>query len=329
MAKVTIQQVAQAAGVSKGTVSRVLNGRDDVNATTRRQVLGVVERLGYVPDPGARKLARGERHVVGIASYNDEPPYGPYYMILLDAIQEAFLGEGYTARLLEPARGGLPADAADGLILLGIHIDDPRPDRLRAAGTPFAVVGEAASGAAWVDVDNAGGTRQVVEHLVKLGHRRVVHLGGAPTGQAAHERLAAHLSVLRASGFPEDRRLVLDGGFTELGGYRAIRRALAQGLEFSAVAAASDEMALGAIAALEDAGLRVPWDVSVTGFDDLPFAARSGPPLTTVRQPIRDVGRCAARLLLDRLAGRPARGEILPVRLVVRSTTARHVGPGP
>lgn len=329
MARVTIQLVAQAAGVSKGTVSRVLNGRDDVNALTRQQVLGIVERLGYVPDPGARKLARGDRHVVGIAAYNGETPYGPYYSVLLDAIQEAFMGEGYTARLLEPDRDDLPVEVADGLILLGVHLDDPRPQRLAAAGTPFAVVGQAAQGHAWVDVDNAGGTRLAVEHLANLGHRRIVHIGGAATGQAAHERLEAHLATLLARGLPQERQLVLDGGFTELGGYRAVRRALEDGLEFSAIAAASDEMAIGAVAALQDAGLRVPWDVSVTGFDDLPLAARAGPPLTTVRQPIREVGRRAARLLLDRLAGRPPRHEILPVELVVRSSTGRHAGPGP
>ncbi|HEX2864094.1 MAG TPA: substrate-binding domain-containing protein, partial [Deinococcales bacterium] len=158
------------------------------------------------------------------------------------------------------------------------------------------------------------------------------HLTGALAGQASYQRLRAYRETLAASGMPDDRSLILDGNFTELGGYRAVRRALAGGLNFTAIAAASDEMAFGAMAALEDAGLHVPWDVSVTGFDDLPPARNAKPQLTTARQPIRDVGRTAARLLLEQLAGEPPREVILPVQLIVRaSSSARlpaHAEPG-
>lgn len=325
MARATIQEVARAAGVSKGTVSRVLNSRSGVNDATREAVLGVVERMGYVPDPGARKLARGNRHVVGIALHQDDAPRGFYYGLLQDAIQEAFLGEGYTARVLEAGPDGLPEGEADGLILLGVHLDDPRPARLRARGLPFVVVGQALDDTSWVDVDNAAGITEAVGHLAKLGHRRVAHLSGAQSGQAAYQRMAAYLACVKSLGLHEERRLTWDGGFSEVGGYRAVRRALADGVEFSAIAAASDEMALGAVAALEDAGLRVPWDVSVTGFDDLPLAGRSNPPLTTVRQPVREVGCRAAGLLLERIGGGPVRTEVLPVQLVVRSSSAARL----
>lgn len=328
MSKVTIQEVARAAGVSKGTVSRVLNARDGVNDDTRQTVLHVVKRMGYVPDPGARKLARRGRHLVGIAPSFDDTLVSPYYTILLDALQERLFGEGYTARIMEPGEDGLPKGEADGFVLLGIHQGDPRPTQLARREARFVAVGRSAPGVSWVDIDNQGGMREVARHLAALGHRRIAHLTQATSGQAASQRLDGYLETLREAGIPEDRRLVWDGGFTELGGYRAVRRALESGLEFTAIAAASDEMAYGAIAALEDASLRVPWDVSVTGFDDLPASARRNPSLTTVRQPIREVGARAAQLLLERLAGKPERIDLLPTQLVIRASSTACIAPG-
>ena len=328
--KVTIQEVARRAGVSKGTVSRVLNARDGVNGETRAEVQRIVAELGYVPDPGARKLARQGRHQVGLAISSDDVLYAPYYAILLDALQERLILEGYAVRVLETSPDGLPSEDADGLVLLGVHLDDPRPAKLLARGTPFVMVGRMhldaheneLEGVAWVDIDNAKGLTEAVRHVVKLGHTRIAHLAGSNTGQATLERQDAYLIGLSEADLPLDRKLVWDGEFTTLGGYRAVRRALAEGLEFSAIVASSDEMAVGAIAALEDAGLRVPWDVSVTGFDDLPLAAMHRPALTTVHQPIREVGRYAAALLLERMAGKPARSKLLPTHLVVRASSA-------
>lgn len=322
MSKVTIQEVARAAGVSKGTVSRVLNARDGVNDDTRETVLHVVKRMGYVPDPGARKLARRGRHLVGIAPSFDDTLVSPYYTILLDALQERLFGEGYTARIMEPSEDGLPKTGADGFVLLGMHVGDPRPAQLARREAKFVAVGRSPLGVSWVDIDNEGGMREAVRHLIAFGHRNIAHLTQATGGQAASQRLDAYLEALREAGVPEDRRLVWDGGFTELGGYRAVRRALESKLEFTAVAAASDEMAYGAIAALEDAGLRVPWDVSVTGFDDLPASARHNPSLTTVRQPIREIGSRVAQLLLERLAGKPERSDLLPTQLVARASSS-------
>jgi LacI family transcriptional regulator len=308
----------------------VLNDRDGVNDDTRATVQRVVDELGYVPDPGARKLARQGRHQVGLAASSDDVLYAPYYALLLDALQERFINEGYAVRLLETGPDGLPVESADGLVLLGVHLDDPRPAKLLARGIPFVMVGRAhlaahedeLDGVSWVDIDNTKGLLEAVRHLVKLGHTRIAHLAGSNTGQATLERHEAYQTGLAAAGLTVDRRLVWDGEFTTLGGYRAVRRALSDGLEFSAIVASSDEMAVGAIAALEDAGLRVPWDVSVTGFDDLPLASQHRPPLTTVHQPIREVGRHAAALLLERMAGKPARSKLLQTHLIVRASSA-------
>ncbi len=317
MAKVTIQEVARNAGVSKGTISRVLNGRDGVNPETRILVLEVVERLGYVPDPGARQLARRGRHVIGLALDSDERRGSTYYGVLRDALEERLSNEGYSTQI---QRSNETLTDLDGVILLGVHLDDPRPGQLEAQGIPFTIVGRSLDRQAWVDVDNHGGLRAAVQHLINLGHQHIVYLGGAHTGQASVQRLEGYRAAMQSSNLEIKRTLIWDGDFTELGGYRAVRRALAEGLEFTAIAAASDEMAIGAIAALEDAGQRVPWDVSVTGFDDLPIAARVN--LTTVRQSIHDVGIRAAELLLERMSGKPASSALIPTSLIVRQSTA-------
>jgi LacI family transcriptional regulator len=316
MSKVTIQRVAQEAGVSKGTVSRVLNARDGVNEDTRILVQGVMDRLGYVPDPGARNLARRGRHVIGLMLDDDLRRGGTYYGILRDALEDCFSSEGYYTRVFDTDSDENP----DGIILLGVHLDDPRPATLEKRGVPFVMIGRSLHNKSWVDVDNHGGLRDAVRHLIALGHRRIAHITGAHTGQASVQRLEGYAAALEEASLVADSGLVWDGDFTALGGYRAVRRALAEGIEFSAIASASDEMAYGAIQALEDAGKRVPWDVSVTGFDDLPIASRIN--LTTARQPIQNIGKCAAELLLERMAGKAPRYQLVDTNLVVRGSSA-------
>ncbi len=317
MSKVTIQEVARNAGVSKGTISRVLNGRDGVNPDTRSLVLGVVERLGYVPDPGARQLARRGRHVIGLALDSDERRGSTYYGILRDALEERLSSEGYSTQI---QRENQLATDLDGVILLGVHLDDPRPTLLEQQRTPFAMVGRSLERQSWVDVDNHGGLLAAVKHLTNLGHKQIAHLTGAHTGQASVQRLEGYRAGMQSAGLELNKQLIWDGDFSELGAYRAVRRALDANLSFTAIAASSDEMAIGAIAALEDAGQRVPWDVSVTGFDDLPMAAKAN--LTTVRQPIFDVGIRAAELLLERMSGKPASSALVATTLLVRHSTA-------
>jgi LacI family transcriptional regulator len=320
MSKITIQRVALEAGVSKGTVSRVLNARNGVNEETRVLVQSVVDRLGYVPDPGARQLARRGRHVIGLMLDDDLRRGGTYYGILRDALEDCFSSEGYHTQIFDSDRQDWLETPPDGIILLGVHLDDPRPSLLEKQRVPFVMIGRSLLNKAWVDVDNQGGLNDAVRHLVALGHRRIAHITGAHTGQASVQRLAGYTAGLEAAQLEVDSALIWDGDFTALGGYRAVRRALQSGVSFTAIAAASDEMAFGAIQALEDAGMRVPWDVSVTGFDDLPIAARIG--LTTARQPIQSIGKCAAELLLERMAGKAARHQLIQTSLVVRTSSA-------
>jgi LacI family transcriptional regulator len=325
MTKVTIQEVARAAGVSKGTVSRVLNAREGVHEDTRVNVLGVMNQLGFVPDPGARNLARRGKHVIGLSLDGDERRGNPYYGILRDALEARFSSEGYTTQIFSAYNPALLEGVSDGVILLGVHLDDSRPSQLEVRKIPFVMVGhslEHAEKAPWVDVDNISGLLEAVRHLTKLGHKKIAHLTGAPTGQASRQRLEGYREGLSEHKIKFSPQLIWDGEFTEVGGYRAVRRALASKLEFTAIAAASDEMAFGAIMALEDEGLRVPWDVSVTGFDDLPSSSYVHPALTTVKQDISKVGTRAAEMLLECMAGKKVASALMPVQLIVRASSA-------
>lgn len=322
MTKLTIAKIAELAGVSTGTVSRALNGRPGISEDTRDNVLSIVQQTGFVPDAGARRLARKTSHLIGIAPFSEHTPRNPYYALLLDAVQERLYLSGFVARVLDPDSAPARQKCA-GFIVPGLHLDDARVGRLQRLNLPVAVVGQVAERVAWVDVDNAAGQRLALKALLAHGHTRVAYLTGRPEGQTTEARKGAYLQALRAAGLEPDPALLLEADFTELGAYRAVRRCLEQssGLPFTALAAASDEMANGAMQALADLGYRVPQDVSVTGFDDLPFARNLRPALTTVAQPIGDIGHTAAELLLEQIQGLPPRQVVLPTGLIVRAST--------
>ncbi len=314
----TIQDVASAAGVSTGTVSRVLNGRPGVKASTKVVVLEAVTRLEYRPDTAARQLSGGRTKRIGFHVSAHNSRFSPFYMLFTEHLIAGLEKDGYRLDDIPSRPDGLPAQLPDGMVLFGVHDDDLRIPYLEAQGVPFVLEGHA-PGQRWVRADDYSGGRQATEHLVRLGHTDILQLGGDPSGQAAFDRLRGYRDVLAENGLMTLEPL--SGSFSVLGAYRAVRRALDAGIQFSALFAASDEMACGAIVALEDAGLRVPGVVSVVGFDDLP---EFGEGLTTVRQDIAKVAETAVALLKEGLAGEPVRHEIVPVQLVVRGTTARR-----
>jgi len=316
----TIQDVARAAGVSTGTVSRVLNNRSGVKAETRRAVLSAVERLNYQPDLAARELSFRQPKRIGFNISAHSGHFSPFYMLFLQHLIAGFQADGFRLEEVPTRPDGLPERLADGMVLFGVHDDDPRIPYLRAQGVPFVLAGHAA-GERWTRADDYGGGRQATEHLLRLGHTEIVHVSGDLSGQAAFDRYAGYRDALLEVGREPPGTFLLNGNFTTLGAYRAVRRAYEGGLRFTAAFAASDEMARGTVAALEDAGLRVPTDVSVVGFDDLP---EFGEGLTTVRQDIGRVAAAAVTLLKEGLRGEPVRHDVIPVQLVVRGTTARR-----
>ena len=321
--KLTIHDIAKAAGVSTGTVSRTLNGRSGVNPQTRQRILELVQRLGYVPDVGARRLARGATSVIGITRYADTSLRNPYYTLLVDAIQAALVGSGYGVHILG-SDAELEHGEFVGVIVAGVRLEDTRLEYLKSRSQmphgrmPFVAISAGDGDVASVELDNRAGMLEVIAYLAAKGHQKIAHMTGHPIGRDAQARLEAYREGLQAAGL--EFQMVLDGGFTELGAYRAMQRALRDGVEFTALTCASDEMALGAMLALEDGGQRVPQDMAVTGFDDLPLESFSLAQLTTVHQPLLEIGRTAALLLLEQLAGQAPRSVIFTPRLIVRQT---------
>jgi DNA-binding LacI/PurR family transcriptional regulator len=331
---VTLDQVATAAGVSRATVSRVVNGNPKVAPDVRRTVEREVERLGYVPNPAARSLVTRRSDSVGLVIA--EPAVrlfeDPFFPRLLRAVGAELGNRELQLVLLMPQSAKdehrieryLAAGHVDGALLVSLHGDDPLPARLAAHGVPVVVGGRPPDGArvSFVDVDNVQGARAAVEHLVKRGRRRIGTIAGPRDMAAANDRLAGYREALSAAGYAADGALEQTADFTQEGAEAATRKLLAAAPAVDALFVASDLMAVGALRALRAAGRRIPDDVAVVGFDDS-VAPTLDPPLTSVRQPIEEMGREMVRLLVDRGSDEVAvpRRVILDTRLVIRRSS--------
>jgi LacI family transcriptional regulator len=332
---VTLREVAAAAGVHTGTASRALNPetRGLVNGETARRVLDVAASLGYRPNPIARGLKTNRSFTVGVVVPDLRNPLFPP---IARGIEERLEPAGYTSLLAntdnEPERERLSFDAlrarqVDGYITATARREHPLLQEMAASGQPLVLVNRATDddGLPSVVPDDRDGMRQAVEHLVALGHRRIAHLAGPFSLSTGVHRNEGFAEALEAVGLDLDPGLVVAGNrYAESEGARQCRELLAAAHDFTAVIAGNDLLALGCMDALAEAGLSCPGDVSVVGFNDMDWSARFTPPLTTVRVPHQRLGMEAADLLLERLADphTPARHVVLPVKLVVRGSTA-------
>jgi DNA-binding LacI/PurR family transcriptional regulator len=333
--KATLDGVARAAGVSRATVSRVVNGSPKVSPDVRRTVERAVARLGYVPNPAARSLVTRRSDSVGLvitepASRLFEDPFFPR---LLRGISAELSARNLQLVLLMPEDAAaevrleryLAAGHVDGVLLVSLHGDDPLPAYLQGRGVPMVVGGRPPEGvkASFVDVDNREAARTAVRHLAGLGRRRIATISGPLDMGAGIDRLDGYADGLAELGRGRDERLITAGDFTYEGGAAAMRRLLAAAPDLDAVFAASDLMAAGALSALRTAGRSVPDDVAVVGFDDSPLAAATEPPLTSVRQPIEEMGRELVRLLAESLerSQRATRRVLLSTELVPRASS--------
>ncbi len=344
----TSADVAARAGVSRTTVSFVLNDRPGTNISpsTRVRVLEAANELGYHPHASARGLAGGKSHTLGfVLRQSPEQVAGDAVLVeTLRGLASAARTAGFRVIVepLDPTDGTydalLRAQHTDGIVVSGPRIDDTGLVRLAHDGFPIVLQGslpgiEAPS----VDVDNVLGARLAVDHLIGLGRRRIACITNAPLAYtAAQERLDGYRMALDDAGIGYDESLVAIADFDAGSGHRAMASLLNAGVgRLDAAFVASDVVAFGAIAAIREAGLRVPDDISVVGFDDIPLAAFYDPPLTTIRLPAYDLGLAAGAALLDRVAGRPVPDRsLLPTELIVRSSTApkskpEESGPGP
>ncbi|MFG3345937.1 LacI family DNA-binding transcriptional regulator [Streptomyces sp. NPDC048018] len=333
----TLEEVAARAGVGRGTVSRVINGSPRVSAQARAAVDRAIEELGYVPNQAARALAGSRTDAIALVIPETEARLfaEPYFLDIIRGVS-AELGEADKQLLLTLVRTErerqrfeqyLAAQRVDGVLLASVHADDPLPDLVRELGLPVVLNGRrsADESAAYVDSDNAGAGRAAVAHLAGRGRRRIATITGPLDMDVARARLDGYREGIAAAGLAPDDLLVATGDFTEEGGRRAMRELVDRAPDLDAVFAASDVMAAGARGVLREAGRRVPEDVALVGVDDSAVARLMDPPLTSVRQPIEEMGRTMARMLLDRIAA-PAetpdvQRHVLPTELVVRDSS--------
>jgi LacI family repressor for deo operon, udp, cdd, tsx, nupC, and nupG len=331
---VTIEEVAQRAGVSTATVSRALRGLPHVSAQTRATVTKIALDLGYVASKSASNLATGRTRTVAVVT-----PWISrwFFSHLVEALERELNREGYDVLLfvLPPTESGgerpdfdpdVLRHRVDAVVVLTVPLTGTELDRLRRLGLPIAFVGGSVPGLLSVRIDDLAIGRMATEHLLALGHRRIGHINGDPEEplnySAPVDRRAGWLSALRSGGGVVDPRLNTPGMFTVEGGRRAMERLLELPEPPTAVFAASDEMAFGAMAAARTAGLDIPRDLSIVGVDDHELAGLFG--LTTIAQPVVEQGRSAAALLLQTLRSGEAGHEhrVLPVTLVERRSTA-------
>ncbi|MFD1830741.1 MULTISPECIES: LacI family DNA-binding transcriptional regulator [Streptomyces] len=333
--RVTIADVARAAGVSKSTVSRVLNSKGEVDARTARRVRHVIDRLGYVPSSRAVGLARGRGRTLAVLTPSLSWPWAAEVLQgAVDAVEAAGYGlllftRGRGRESMARFAGQVSASAFDGLLVVEPEWQIEAAATLHRTGLPVVLVDDRARHPSFpcVATTNALGGELAARHLLALGRRAPLVVTGPQRFGSVRDRLDGFVRTLEAHGVEHDPRRTVEGDFTVRSGAEAVEKLLADGQDLDAVFAHNDLGAAGALQALRAAGRRVPEDVAVVGFDDVPLAACTDPPLTTVRQPLRELGAAAADLLLSRLDGKPPPAEpvVLPTELVVRDSAPAPV----
>jgi len=333
MKKLTLEEVARLAGVSRATVSRVVNAPDSVSPEFRTRVQKVIEETGYQPNMAARTLASRRSKIIGllIPSVTQFLFADPYFPILIEGISRACNLNDFTLALFlfhtadEQDRiyqRALGIGLLDGLIVTADKIIDPLIPELIARQIPAVYVGRPpdASRTSYVDVDNVSGAYLAASHLMRLGYQRIATITGPQNSTVGIDRRQGYVKALQERGREIDEKMMIEGDFSRDSGYTAMRRLLPHHPD--AVFVATDTMAFGAMQAIKDAGLRIPEDIAVVGFDDLPAAALADPPRTTIRQPVRHNGMLAVQTLIELLqtAPQPPRHIILPTELVIRQS---------
>ncbi|MBQ0930632.1 substrate-binding domain-containing protein [Ideonella sp. 4Y16] len=327
---VTLEMVAHTAGVSPSTVSRILNGTARVSQAKQQAVDAAIQSLGFRPNPVARGLAGGRTLSIGVLTQTISSPfYGEALHAIEDRLDEAgyipIFVSGHWQEVEErKALEALIARRVDGLIVLAGRLSS-RALQAGAGHLPLVVVGRTMEGPRvhGLTLDNRAGAAMATQHLIDCGHRRIAHIAGEPDHADAHERLAGYRDALDRAGLPFDPALVTPGDYTEAGGLLAVNRLLDAQRPFTAIFAANDQTAIGAALGLYRRHVRVPDDVSLVGFDDLAPARFAIPPLTTVRQPVYEMGFQAAGAMMALLRGEPAQVALPPLQLVPRESVRR------
>ena len=330
--KLTLEDIGRLAGVSRSTVSRVINDEVSVSADVRTRVQDVIRQTGYTPNVAARSLVSRRTGVIGlvIPSRVHTLFEDPYFSRLIQGISGACNRNGTTLSLFlfqteeeeeELYPRVVTSGFVDGVILTATRMGDPLVTRMVAGDIPFVMVGRPdTAGVNHVDADNYGGARLAANHLCGLGYRRIGLIGAPRSTTAGLDRYRGFADGLTECGHSLPTELQVNGDFTEIGGFEAMTALIPRSPD--AVFVASDTMAIGALRALREAGLHVPRDVALVGFDDMPAASLSIPSLTTVRQPVAATGARAVELLASLVHSPPLEplADIMPVELVIRDS---------
>lgn len=328
--KVTIRDIAQHSGVSYSTVSRALGGLANVNEATRTRVLEASEKLGYVANRQARSLAGGRHQVVGVLLHSLE---SDYFGQILKGVDEALAQADFEIMLFTTHRHRdrainhatqMMSGLTDGLLIVSPEGHRDYTRSLREKTVPYVLldVGSVKEGVT-VSAMNAKGAYDATRYLLSLGHRRIGFVTGNVNLPVAVHRFEGYRRALEEFGVPFDTGLVREGNFMQERGREAALELLSREVRPSAIFASNDDSAFGVLEAAESLGIAVPGELSIIGFDDLPASKYATPKLTTVRQPIREMGNLAAKLLLEHIRyGQPAVSVQLPTELVIRSSCA-------
>jgi LacI family transcriptional regulator len=328
----TLEDIARISGVSRSTVSRVINGNPNVKDHTRTKVMDVIQSINFQPNLAARSLAAGHTNVIGMVI-----PIGvssifsdPYFPLLIQGVSSTCNALGYSVMLwlAEPEHERttinqiLYSGLIGGVLVSSMSMEDPLIDRLYESNHPFITIGRHPinENINYVDVDNCAGAYQATMYILRTGHRRVATITGMMSSVGGKDRYQGYLDALHERGLPLIPELVAEGEYSDGSGYLAMKKLLPH--KPDAVFVASDAMAFAAMRAIQEAGLHIPEDIAVVGFDDIPTSAISQPPLTTVRQPIQRTGSLAAEMLVDMIQhpDPQPRRIVLPTELVIRSS---------
>lgn len=333
---VTIKDIAREAGVSFSTVSRVINNFEYIKPETRERVMDAMTRLGYVANQHARSLAGGHSQVIGLLIHAFD---STYIGQIIEGIDEAVAEAQYDLMLYTTHRhttreanfvAGLARGLADGLLLVLPRDIQTYLDTLSQQGFPFVLIDHATDkeGIAAVSATNRQGAYDATAHLLKLGHRRIGFITGDMVADSARERLLGYKNALADNGLPFEPDLVYKGDFFQTKGYEGANALLSLDSPPTAIFASSDVIAFGVYDAVRARGFYAPKDISIIGFDDIPQAAQAYPPLTTVRQPLQEMGRLATQMLLRWLnedLDEPLGYVQLPTELIVRDSACTPI----
>lgn len=338
MSNFTLEEIGKLAGVSRSTVSRVINNHPNVSEQVRKKVEQVIKQTGYSPHLAARTLASQRSYIIGLVIPRSVQAFfgDPYFARLTQGIAQAANSYDYTFSLFvlesrEIEERLLPRITRpgflDGLIIQATSADDYALSRVINSPIPYVIAGTPLgfNKVSYIDVDNIYGASLAVEHLVKLGKKNIATITGPLNGGPGLHRKQGYEQTLTKHGLKIDQNLIQEADFSEEGGYLAAKKIL--NYHPDSIFVASDQMALGALRAIKEAHLRVPEDIAIVGFDDLPPSSYAEPSLTTVRQPILRFGVAAFELLLKFIEDHslPAQKTLIDVELVVRDSCGAKV----